>query len=172
LDWLSYAIDERRHHPVGVYKAECGHLLMMIGSSMTSPTARLAKLAPVSSSLARWLAEQELCMDLSPGGGNAGLTACRSVLALRGRCLGCGSLIYQHASRSRDKQIADAISQNVHKLDGRGTRGARRRRDALMLTTQPASPPCLACVYVCVADFVETKGLEPSTPALQRCRTP
>jgi hypothetical protein len=29
LDWRSHAIDERAHHPVGVYKAECGHLLMM-----------------------------------------------------------------------------------------------------------------------------------------------
>ncbi|MCA1703840.1 MAG: hypothetical protein LC808_11480 [Actinobacteria bacterium] len=24
LDWHSHAIDERRYHPVGVYKAECG----------------------------------------------------------------------------------------------------------------------------------------------------
>ena len=30
LDWRSHAIDERRHHPVGVFKAECGHLLMMV----------------------------------------------------------------------------------------------------------------------------------------------
>lgn len=29
LDWRSHAIDERRYHPVGVFKAECGHLLMM-----------------------------------------------------------------------------------------------------------------------------------------------
>jgi hypothetical protein len=30
LDWRSHAIDERRYHPVGVFKAECGHLLMMV----------------------------------------------------------------------------------------------------------------------------------------------
>jgi len=30
LDWRSHAIDERRYHRVGVFKAECGHLLMMV----------------------------------------------------------------------------------------------------------------------------------------------
>ncbi len=30
LDWQAHAIDERRYHPVGVFKAECGHLLMMV----------------------------------------------------------------------------------------------------------------------------------------------
>lgn len=30
LDWHSHAIDERRYHPIGVYKAECGHLLMVV----------------------------------------------------------------------------------------------------------------------------------------------
>lgn len=31
LDWRSHAIDEhRRCHPVGVYEAECGHLLMKV----------------------------------------------------------------------------------------------------------------------------------------------
>lgn len=30
LDWRSHAIDERRIHPIGVYKAECDHLLMMV----------------------------------------------------------------------------------------------------------------------------------------------
>lgn len=30
LDFQHHAIDERRYHPVGVYKAECDHLLMMV----------------------------------------------------------------------------------------------------------------------------------------------
>lgn len=30
LDWQSHAIDERHYHPVGVFRAECGHLLMMV----------------------------------------------------------------------------------------------------------------------------------------------
>lgn len=30
LDWRSHAIDEWADHPLGVYKAECGHLLMMV----------------------------------------------------------------------------------------------------------------------------------------------
>ncbi len=29
LDWRSHAVDERAEHPIGVLKAECGHLLMM-----------------------------------------------------------------------------------------------------------------------------------------------
>lgn len=30
LDWRSHAIDERADHLKGVYKAECGHLLMVV----------------------------------------------------------------------------------------------------------------------------------------------
>lgn len=30
LDWHSHAIDDLADHPLGVYKAECGHLLMMV----------------------------------------------------------------------------------------------------------------------------------------------
>lgn len=30
LDWRSHAVDERADHPIGVYRAQCGHLLMMI----------------------------------------------------------------------------------------------------------------------------------------------
>lgn len=30
LDWCSHAIDERRDHPIGVLRAECSHLLMMV----------------------------------------------------------------------------------------------------------------------------------------------
>lgn len=30
LDWRSHAIDDQRDHSLGVLKAECGHLLMMI----------------------------------------------------------------------------------------------------------------------------------------------
>ncbi|MGH3865201.1 MAG: hypothetical protein ACRDQ4_03520 [Pseudonocardiaceae bacterium] len=30
LDWRSHAINEHTEHPLGVLKAECGHLLMMV----------------------------------------------------------------------------------------------------------------------------------------------
>jgi hypothetical protein len=30
LDWHHHAVDDRADHPVGVYKALCGHLLMMV----------------------------------------------------------------------------------------------------------------------------------------------
>lgn len=30
LDFQHHAINERAYHPIGVYKAECGHLLMMV----------------------------------------------------------------------------------------------------------------------------------------------
>ncbi len=37
LDWCSHAIDERRDHPLGVLKAECGHLLMMVTTLRDRP---------------------------------------------------------------------------------------------------------------------------------------
>lgn len=40
LDWCSHAIDEHRYHPVGVYKAECGHLLMMVTTLHDAPNGK------------------------------------------------------------------------------------------------------------------------------------
>jgi hypothetical protein len=40
LDWRSHAIDERSDHPVGVYKAECGHLLMMVTTLHDRPNGK------------------------------------------------------------------------------------------------------------------------------------
>ncbi len=40
LDWRSHAIDERRHHPTGVYVAECGHSLMMVTKLHDRPNGR------------------------------------------------------------------------------------------------------------------------------------
>jgi hypothetical protein len=30
LDWRDHAINENQDHPIGVLKAECGHLLMLV----------------------------------------------------------------------------------------------------------------------------------------------
>jgi hypothetical protein len=38
LDWRDHAIDERRDHPIGVFKAECGHLLMMVTTLRAAPS--------------------------------------------------------------------------------------------------------------------------------------
>ena len=40
LDWCSHAIDERRMHPVGVFKAECGHLLMVVTTLHEAPNGK------------------------------------------------------------------------------------------------------------------------------------
>lgn len=40
LDWCSHAIDERAHRPTGVYKAECGHLLMMVVTLHEEPNGK------------------------------------------------------------------------------------------------------------------------------------
>lgn len=40
LDWQSHAIDERGDHPLGVFKAECGHLLMMVVTLEDQPNGR------------------------------------------------------------------------------------------------------------------------------------
>lgn len=40
LNWQAHAIDERRYHPVGVFKAECGHLLMMVVQLHEQPSGK------------------------------------------------------------------------------------------------------------------------------------
>ena len=40
LDWRSHAINERAYHPVGVFKAECGHLLMMVTALYERPNGK------------------------------------------------------------------------------------------------------------------------------------
>ena len=40
LDWQSHAINERAYHPVGVFKAECGHLLMMVTALSDRPNGK------------------------------------------------------------------------------------------------------------------------------------
>lgn len=37
LDWHTHAIDEQADHPTGVFKAECGHLLMMVVTLRDQP---------------------------------------------------------------------------------------------------------------------------------------
>lgn len=44
LDWQRHAIDDRRHHPTGVYKAECSHTLMMATPLEDEPYGRLCEL--------------------------------------------------------------------------------------------------------------------------------
>ncbi len=38
LDWRSHAINEVGEHPLGVRKAECGHLLMMVTTLHEKPS--------------------------------------------------------------------------------------------------------------------------------------
>jgi hypothetical protein len=38
LDWRSHAINEHAAHPLGVLKAECGHLLMMVTTLYEKPS--------------------------------------------------------------------------------------------------------------------------------------
>jgi hypothetical protein len=38
LDWRSHAINEHAEHPIGVFKAECGHLLMMVTTLHKKPS--------------------------------------------------------------------------------------------------------------------------------------
>ena len=40
LDWHSHAIDERGDHPIGVFKAECGHLLMVVTTLHDRPNGK------------------------------------------------------------------------------------------------------------------------------------
>ncbi len=37
LDWRRHAVDEWADHPIGVYKAQCGHLLLMVTELNTEP---------------------------------------------------------------------------------------------------------------------------------------
>jgi hypothetical protein len=43
LDWRSHAIDECGDHPLGVLKAECGHLLMMVTTLHDRPSGALCQ---------------------------------------------------------------------------------------------------------------------------------
>ena len=52
----------------------------------------------------------------------------KELMARMGHSSVRAALIYQHASRSRDTQIADAISDNLQTTWGMGTRRARQRR--------------------------------------------
>jgi hypothetical protein len=58
---------------------------------------------------------------------------------------GADLLIYQHASRSRDKQIAEAISQNVRETR---RKGHDNRNDELMSLTQLTPSLVLTRAYV------------------------
>jgi len=40
LDWRAHAIDEGADHPVGVYRARCGHLLMVVTALSDGPTGK------------------------------------------------------------------------------------------------------------------------------------
>jgi hypothetical protein len=39
LDWRGHAIDERGDHPIGVYRAQCGHLLTVVTELFEPPNA-------------------------------------------------------------------------------------------------------------------------------------
>ncbi|MGH3767462.1 MAG: hypothetical protein ACRDS0_13335 [Pseudonocardiaceae bacterium] len=39
LDWRRHAVDESIDHPIGVYKARCGHLLMMVTPLLAEPVS-------------------------------------------------------------------------------------------------------------------------------------
>jgi hypothetical protein len=41
LDWQAHAIDPLGDHPIGVYRAQCGHLLMMVTELCEHPPARV-----------------------------------------------------------------------------------------------------------------------------------
>lgn len=44
LDWRSHAIDERADHPIGVYRAQCGHVLMMVTELFDRPNGALCQM--------------------------------------------------------------------------------------------------------------------------------
>jgi hypothetical protein len=37
LDWRNHAVDEWADHPIGVYRAQCGHLLMIVTALLAMP---------------------------------------------------------------------------------------------------------------------------------------
>lgn len=61
----------------------------------------------------------------------------KELMARMGHSSVRAALIYQHASRSRDKQIADAISHNVQEARRMGHAGDE---DGLTRTAQTAGP--------------------------------
>jgi hypothetical protein len=65
-----------------------------------------------------------------PGNALAAATGAstKELMARMGHSSVRAALIYQHASRSRDKQIADAISQNIRAARGMGHAKARPSR--------------------------------------------
>jgi hypothetical protein len=59
LDWRSHAIDERAYHPIGVLRAECGHLLMMVTTLHERPNGTPCEAC----------ADQQLARVVIPGQG-------------------------------------------------------------------------------------------------------
>jgi hypothetical protein len=43
LDWRNHAVDEWADHPIGVYRAHCGHLLMMVTTLLEMPYGKLCE---------------------------------------------------------------------------------------------------------------------------------
>jgi hypothetical protein len=41
LDWRHHAIDELAHHPIGVFKAQCGHQLMTVTPLREHPPGKV-----------------------------------------------------------------------------------------------------------------------------------
>ena len=80
------------------------------------------------------------------------------------------ALIYQHATRERDRKITDGLSEQIktarRSAAGRRHRAGRARNEhgererCLISVTRPGVSAGQA--------VVETRGIEPLTPALQR----
>lgn len=51
LDWHHHAINDRAVHPIGVFKAECGHNLMMITELRDEAYGRLCPVCAVTQGL-------------------------------------------------------------------------------------------------------------------------
>jgi hypothetical protein len=51
LDWRDHAINDHHDHPTGVYKAQCGHSLMMVTHCGTHRAGLNARRAPTQSPL-------------------------------------------------------------------------------------------------------------------------
>jgi hypothetical protein len=45
LDWRDHAINESQDHPIGVFKAECGHLLMLVTALRETSAGQSARRA-------------------------------------------------------------------------------------------------------------------------------
>jgi hypothetical protein len=48
LDWRSHAVDEWADHPIGVYRAQCGHLLMMVTALLKMPYGKRCEACAVA----------------------------------------------------------------------------------------------------------------------------